>query len=318
MSHEATRLRHGFGGAGEDAKTGLEMATFTSFDRYTEGLAAGERLSAEELAELAAMADVLPVGMLADTAARRLHQGQVTFLRVAFCTAGEPAVVPPAARELRLAQTPETLNDALTAIAAAKETARGAAVSSLAWSDVQRLAGADLRSALKELRAAGLDALAHVPLDAIAEPAVALEAMRAAGFDRITLTIDKAPAADRLALLSRAQALEEQFGGVQALNPLPMSLNAFRPTTGYDDVKMVALARLAAPGIPSIQVDWPRYGPKLAQVALTFGADDIYGVSASDEAPEGRRRAPLEEIRRNIESAGFAAVERDGRFALRQ
>ena len=60
---------------------------------------------------------------------------------------------------------------------------------------------------------------------------------------------------------------------------------------------MVALARLAAPNIPSIQVDWRRYGPKLAQVALTFGADDIDGDLASDEAPEGRRRAPLEEIR---------------------
>ena len=68
-----------------------------------------------------------------------------------------------------------------------------------------------------------------------------------------------------------------------------------------------------APSVPSLQVDWQRYGPKLAQVALTFGADDIYGVSASDEAPEGRRRAPLEEIRRNIEAAGFQPVERYGR-----
>jgi 2-iminoacetate synthase ThiH len=47
---------------------------------------------------------------------------------------------------------------------------------------------------------------------------------------------------------------------------------------------------------------------------LTFGADDIDGVSASDEAPEGRRRAPLEEITRNIEAAGFEPVERTGRF----
>ena len=89
-----------------------------------------------------------------------------------------------------------------------------------------------------------------------------------------------------------------------------MTLSTFRPTTGYEDVKMVAIARLAAPNIPSIQVDWRRYGPKLAQVALTFGADDIDGVSPSDEAPEGRRRAPLEEIRRNIEAAGFEPVER--------
>jgi 2-iminoacetate synthase ThiH len=78
----------------------------------------------------------------------------------------------------------------------------------------------------------------------------------------------------------------------------------------------VALARLAAPNIPTIQVDWTRYGPKLAQVALTFGADDLDNVTASDDAPDGHRRAPLEEVRRNIEAAGFTAAERDGRFSL--
>ena len=72
-------------------------------------------------------------------------------------------------------------------------------------------------------------------------------------------------------------------------------------------MKTVAIARLAAPNIATIQVDWLRYGPKLAQVALTFGADDLDGVSAVDEAPDGRRRAPLEEMRRNIEAAGFVA-----------
>jgi aminodeoxyfutalosine synthase len=89
-----------------------------------------------------------------------------------------------------------------------------------------------------------------------------------------------------------------------------------RPTTGYDDVKSVAIARLAAPNISTVQVDWLRYGPKLAQVALTFGADDVDNVSASDEAPDGRRRAPLEDVRRNIKAAGLEPAERDGRFAL--
>ena len=65
-----------------------------------------------------------------------------------------------------------------------------------------------------------------------------------------------------------------------------------------------------------IQVDWLRYGPKLAQVALTFGADDLDEVSPSDESPDGRRRAPIEEVRRNIEAAGFVAAERDGFFGL--
>jgi aminodeoxyfutalosine synthase len=85
-------------------------------------------------------------------------------------------------------------------------------------------------------------------------------------------------------------------------------------STGYEDVRQVALARLLADNIPSIQVDWSLYGPKLAQVALTVGADDVDGVSAADDEPEGRRRAPLEEIRRNIQAAALVAVERDGAY----
>ena len=68
--------------------------------------------------------------------------------------------------------------------------------------------------------------------------------------------------------------------------------------------------------VPHIQADWTLHGPKLAQVALTFGADDMDNVSPLDEVAEGRRRAPLEEIRRNIRAAGFEAIERDPRFSF--
>jgi aminodeoxyfutalosine synthase len=91
-------------------------------------------------------------------------------------------------------------------------------------------------------------------------------------------------------------------------------VNPAVPTTGYDDVKRVALARLAVHNIPSIQIDWALYGPKLAQIALTVGADDVDAVSAEPETSEGRRRAPLEEIRRNIRAAGQEPIERNGRF----
>jgi 2-iminoacetate synthase ThiH len=76
----------------------------------------------------------------------------------------------------------------------------------------------------------------------------------------------------------------------------------------------VALARVAVQNIPSIQVDWALYGPKLAQVALTVGADDVDAVSAEDDSGLGRRRAPLEEILRNIRAAAQDPVERNGRF----
>ena len=72
----------------------------------------------------------------------------------------------------------------------------------------------------------------------------------------------------------------------------PATINV-APLTAMSPRRVWALARLAIPNVPSIQVDWALYGPKLAQVALTMGADDLDGVSASDAAPEGRRRAPL-------------------------
>jgi aminodeoxyfutalosine synthase len=184
---------------------------------------------------------------------------------------------------------------------------------------VERLAAAASQptsAVLERLRSAGLDTIAELPLDRISHPAEVVETIVAAGFRQLRLTIDKAPADVRAKLFVDAAALQEKFPAIRSMNPLPTLLDAMRPTTGYDDVKSVAMARLVAPNIPTIQVDWLRYGPKLAQVALTFGADDIDNVTASDEAPDGRRRAPLEDVRRNIEAAGLEPAERDGRFEL--
>jgi len=80
-----------------------------------------------------------------------------------------------------------------------------------------------------------------------------------------------------------------------------------------DNLKSAVLQRLVGglDEIASIQVDWALYGPKLAQVALTVGADDLDAVSAIDDESEGRRRAPLEEVRRNILAAALVPALRD-------
>lgn len=296
------------------------MTTSSTFDLLIQRVTAGERLAAPEIAELAATPDILPLGMLADAVRRRLHGTQVTYLRVASCACDRSFAhaIPPAAREVRITGTPGTLDVAVTASESARAVAGDLTVSGFTWADIERLAstdGAPLSRVLETLRRAGLDALADVPLDASSDAARLVSSLADAGFRQLRLTIEKAPAADRRALIEHAAALQEQYGCIQAVNPLP-ALHALHPSTGYDDVKAVAIARLAAPNIPTIQVDWLRYGPKLAQVALTFGADDLDGVSATDEAPDGRRRAPLEEVRRNIEAAGFSPAERDGRFKV--
>jgi aminodeoxyfutalosine synthase len=86
------------------------------------------------------------------------------------------------------------------------------------------------------------------------------------------------------------------------------------PSTGYDDTKLVALAALLVDGVDRVQVDWRQHGAKLSQVALVFGANDLDGVPVSDDAPLGPRRAPLEEVRRNILAASLTPVARTGRF----
>jgi aminodeoxyfutalosine synthase len=288
-----------------------------TFDQQMERISAGERLRPHDVSELASTPDILTLGMLADAARRRRHGTRATFLRVAVCPFDQPLTdrVLPAAREVRLTGAPGSLAVAVTAVETARSIAGERTVCAFSWADVERLAAGQTAGAvLDALRRAGLDALAELPLDDTADLHAAIGLLQSAGFEHLRLSVTRAAAAERTALLLRAGELQDEFGVIASIDPLPSSLHAFRPTTGYEDVKMVAIARLAAPAVPTISVDWSRYGPKLAQVALTFGADDVYGVSASDEAPEGRRRAPLEEIRRNIEAAGFEPVERDGRF----
>jgi aminodeoxyfutalosine synthase len=297
------------------------MATSETFDRHIAHIDVGERLAAEDIRALAATADVLPLGMLADHLRRRIHDTRVTYVRVATCRFDQSLAdaVPPSAREIRIGGAPESVSVATVAIGQAKAIAGERTVSAFSWGDVERLAehgGQRVSDVLHAWRDAGLDAVADLPIDLMTEPAVAIDRLTSAGFQQLSLSIAKASAEQRIDLLLRVAQLQDEFACIQAIDPLPTILNPLRPTTGYQDVKMVAVARLAAANVPTIQVDWARYGPKLAQVALTFGADDLYGISASDEAPEGRRRAALEEIRRNIEAAGFEATERDGHFTV--
>ena len=289
------------------------------FDAMLERVSAGDRLGPDDLELLAGTPDILQVGMLADTLHRSLHGTRVSYLRVALCPYDKPftEAVPLAAREVRVTGKPESLDVAVTAIEAARAVAGERAVSAFSWLDIERLAGTGAeKKVLQRLRVAGLDALAEFPLDRVTDSRAALESIVSAGYTQVRLTIDKTPADARTELFTTAADLKEIYPAIRSINPLPSVLDSLRPTTGYEYVKSVALARLAAPNIPDVQVDWLRYGPKLAQVALTFGANDLDNVQASDEAPDGRRRAPLEEVRRNIQAAGFEPAERDGRFVL--
>jgi aminodeoxyfutalosine synthase len=282
-------------------------------------LADGHRLSDDEITQLAATRDIVSLGMIADESRRRRHGTTTTFVRVADVPVDASIAPswPRAAGEIRLVGAPANRESAVDRIREVVALAGGIPVSGFSLADLEQIAsrdGSTLRSILEEFRAAGLELVANTAVDLLVNPLRSIEEVNIAGLAVARLTIHQLSTADGPLLFKRVAELQRSVGVLRTFSPLPEKLNPSIPTTGYDDIKSVALARLVVDNVPSIQVDWSLYGPKLAQVALTVGADDIDGVSAEDETEQGRRRAPLEEIRRNIRAAGQQPVERNGRF----
>lgn len=271
------------------------------------------------IANLAMSHDIISLGMLADDVRRRRHGTKTTFVRVADIAVDTvaPIAIAASAGEARIVGVPASRPAAIDCVRRVAAAAHGAAVSGYSLADLEQLAareGVTLRALLEELRAAGLELVAEAPVDLLQDPRRSIEEVNIAGLTLARLTIQQSPSADPVPLLKSIAELQRVVAVIRAFAPLPRRMNPLAPTTGYEDIKRVALARLIVDNVPSIQVDWALYGPKLAQVALTVGADDIDAVSADDDMSAGSRRAPLEEIRRNIRAAGQEPAERNGRF----
>lgn len=294
--------------------------TTLSLDHIAAKVEEGVALSAEDAARLASTHDILTLGSLADRVRRRRHGAVTTFLRVADVSLDSAGSAPQAwrneAREVRLVGSIGSLDEAVRAVRAVASAVAGRVpVSGFSLADLHALAEKEnvpLASALGALKEAGLHTLAEVPIDALADWRGALDAAAGAGIGVARLTVDSAPGGVAALVPSLADAL--RLPGVSPVVAPLARRPGPAPTTGYEDVRSVALARLLL-DVDHIQVDWRLHGPKLAQVALTVGADDVDNVSAEETHAEGRRRAPFEEIVRNVRAAGLDPLERDASFA---
>jgi len=292
-----------------------------------EAVTQGSELKAEEILSTP---DLIAVGVQGDDVRRRMHGTRTTFLRVFEVHVDAPVASLPAAvsaGEFRIVGTPRTIDSAVDAVRACVALAGRIPVAGFALADLRALAPerAAFAGLCGQLHNAGLAAVADAPLDMFVDGDEGLEcllAARQAGLLVQRLTVHGQPAEgvgekrDRVALVERAKHVQDDAGGFKAFAPLPRTMSITVPTTGYSDVRQIALARVVVTNIRSIQVDWPLYGPKLAQVALTVGADDVDGVAAVDPGVLGTRRSPIEEIKNNIRAAALEPVERDGRFEL--
>jgi hypothetical protein len=267
---------------------------------------AGELLTAAELDELWA-ADVLSLGMLAEEVRRARTGGSVTFSRVVEL-AGASGALGASGAEVRLTKLPASLDEAEGLIAEARMLAGPQLLTGFSLADIADRNWGNLSDVLRRLKRAGLDAIVEAPVDRIADVS-AIKASFDAGLPVRCLSLQKPVDGKRTEWVMTVRSIVQAIPALQTVAPLPREQSIAVPTTGYDDVRSVALARLGLPMVKTIQVDWAQYGPKLAQVALTFGANDLDRVSTAEDASLGRRRTPVEDVRRNIEAAGFTPVE---------
>ena len=277
----------------------------------------GEAISEADATAILASDDLIAVGMMGDDVRRRLHGARTTFVRVFEVHVDAPPSSAPAGfqpGEVRIVGWPASVDAALAAVSAAAVVARETPVSGFSLHDIAALATAarPLQDICAELRGAGLSLVSEVALDRSDDKAAEdIETARKAGLLVTRLVVQELRTGDAIPIAARARDMQARVGGFRAFAPLPRTTSVATPSTGYDDVKQVAVARMLAANIPSIQVDWVLYGPKLAQVALTVGADDVDGVAAVETGALGTRRSAIEEIRGNIRAAALEPIERN-------
>jgi aminodeoxyfutalosine synthase len=129
---------------------------------------------------------------------------------------------------------------------------------------------------------------------------------------------------DRVDHLLRLRELQDETGGFVTFIPLafqPWEAPAMeRPeTTGFDDLKAIAVARLLLDNFPHVKSYWIMITPRLAQVGLSFGADDIDGTVteekiAHDAGAGTPQSMTVHELVRLVREAGRHPVERDTVF----
>ena len=127
--------------------------------------------------------------------------------------------------------------------------------------------------------------------------------------------------ADRVDHMLRLREVQEETGGFQTFIPLAFhpentALDHLPVTTGLTDIRQIAVSRLLLDNFAHIKAYWQMMTPKIAQIALRFGADDLDGTvieekiyhDAGAKTPQGMTR---KELCRLITEAGRVPVERD-------
>jgi aminodeoxyfutalosine synthase len=127
--------------------------------------------------------------------------------------------------------------------------------------------------------------------------------------------------AERVDHLAKLREAQDETGGFLAFIPLAFhpantGLQELSGPSAIDDLKTLAVSRLMLDNFPHIKAFWVMLGPKLSQISLCFGVDDVDGTvmeerithMAGAQTPQGLTREQLQAL---IREAGCEPVERD-------
>ena len=281
-----------------------------------EKVASGAVLAQADVAALYVSKDILAIGWLANFVRERMH-GNATN-----------CVVNTVLTEAAAANSPDVVivdgsADSLQRISRARQEFPQAGISS---QTVEELAvESDPSAAARQQREAGATSLigdgAEIFMPSVRQRlwrastpwqrrAEAREATMRAGLRVPLYVVDRGSSVEEQAaeLLSLTKYKCDSFATL-TFDPSATTSVSIPVTTGMQEMKQVAIARLALPQVQHIRVYWQMLGAKLAQIALRFGASEVDGTALDPNVnPEFRRR----ELMREVAAAGREPKEIPG------
>ncbi len=197
------------------------------------------------------------------------------------------------------------------------------------------------RDCLVRLRAAGLDSIpgagAEMLVDEVREQIAPLKDSASAWLNlmrtaqqlgipsTVTMMYGSVETVEqRVEHLVKVRALQDETGGFRAFIPWSFQpegthLPHVRRASGLDYLRTVAVSRLMLDNIPNIQASWLTQGPKIGQIALQYGVNDMGSTVIEENVVTAKGAVfmlPLHEIERLIRDAGFHPARRNTRYEI--
>ena len=129
---------------------------------------------------------------------------------------------------------------------------------------------------------------------------------------------------ERIAHLEVIREVQDRTGIIRAFIPWSFSpamtgMADILPASGIDYLKILAIARIFLDNVVYIQAGWLTEGQKIAQIALTMGANDMGGVLMEEMVVRStgiEAKTDMNEMIRVIRNTGKTPVQRDSDYRV--